>query len=165
MAWWLVNAAARFSYVSEIDNTGHPQPVYCTPLPCILHTFSLYTAHPQPVYCTPSACILHTLSLYTAHPQSVHCIPSACILHTFSLYTAHPQPVYCPPSGCTAHIYLIQGGSVGLTSYIYMYGDDLDAFGKPVHKDCFQKCINISKFTGGFLAFPEISMVETMFSS
>ena len=106
-------------------------------------TLSSCTAHPQPVYCTPSACILHTLSLYTANPQPVYCTTSACILHTLSLYTAHPQSVYCTPSACTAYMYLIQGGPVGLTSYIYMYGGDLDAFEKPVHKDCFQKCIHI----------------------
>ena len=105
----------------------------------------------QPVYCTPSACLLHTLTLYTTHPHPVYCTPSPCILHTLTLYTAHTHPVYCTPSPCTAHMYLIQGGPVGLTSYIYMYGGDLDAFGKPVHKDCFQKCIvTYLKFTGGF---------------
>ena len=26
---------------------------------------------------------------------------------------------------------------------MYMYSGDLDAFGKSVHKDCFQKCIHI----------------------
>ena len=54
------------------------------------------------------------------------------ILHTLSLYM------------------LILGGPVELTSYIYMYDDDLDSFGKPAHQDCFQKCICISNFTGGF---------------
>ena len=29
-------------------------------------------------------------------------------------------------------MYLIERGPVGLTSYIYMYDDDIDAFGKPV---------------------------------
>ena len=113
--------------------------------------FSLYTVDPRPVYCTPSPCILHTLTLYTAHPHPVYCTPSPCILHTLTLYTAHPHPVYCTPSPCTAHMYSIQGGPLGLTSYIYLYGGDLDAFGKPVHKDCFQKCIvTYLKFTGGF---------------
>ena len=45
-------------------------------------------------------------------------------------------------------MYLIQDESVGLISFIYMYGDDFNAFGNPVHKDCFQKCICMSKFTG-----------------
>ena len=123
-----LHTSARITPSQPILRTLCP---YCTPSAFILHTFSLYTAHPQPVYCTLSARILHTLSLYTAQSRPEYCTISACILHTLSLY-------------CT-YMYLIQGGPVGLTSCIciYMYGGDLDAFGKPVHKDCFQKCICI----------------------
>ena len=102
-----------------------PQPVYCTSSACLLHTLTLYTTTP---------CTLHSLTLYTAHPHSVYCTPSLCILHTLTLYIAHPHSVL--------HMYLIQGGPVGLTSYINTYDGDFDAFEKGVHKDCFQKCIN-----------------------
>ena len=91
--------------------------------------------------------------------QPVYCRPSACLLHTLTVYTAHPHPVYCTPSPCTAHMYLIQGGPD--PSYIYMDGGDLDAFGKPVHKDCFQKMHSyVFEIHRWLLAFPEISIVK-----
>ena len=129
------------------------QPVYCTPSPCILHTLTLYTAHPHPVYCTPSPCILHTLTLYPAHPHPVSCTPSPCILHTLTLYTAHPHPaLHTLTLHCTYVLDTVWACRSNIL-HLHVHGGDLDAFGKPVHKDCFQKCIHVVtylKFTGGF---------------